>query len=55
MNMTENFTEQKWNTFEASGKIADYLQYKGVNMKNFSDKNVTVSAGGITAANTAEC
>jgi hypothetical protein len=38
--MTENFTEMKWNKFEASGKVADYLQYKGVNTKTFTDKTV---------------
>jgi hypothetical protein len=41
--MTENFTEMKWNKFEASGKVADYLQYKGVNTKTFTDKAVTVN------------
>jgi hypothetical protein len=35
--MTENYNEMKWNTFEASGKIADYLQYKGINTKTFTD------------------
>jgi hypothetical protein len=38
--MTENFSEQKWTAFEASGKISDYLQYKGVNAKTFTDKSV---------------
>jgi hypothetical protein len=39
--MTENFTEMKWNKFEASGKVADYLQYKGISAKTFTDKNIT--------------
>jgi hypothetical protein len=38
--MTENFTEMKWNKFEASGKVADYLQYKGITAKTFTDKSV---------------
>jgi hypothetical protein len=41
--MTENYAEMKWNKFEASGKVADYLQYKGVNSKTFTDKAVTIS------------
>ncbi|MDR0974710.1 MAG: hypothetical protein LBL80_03345 [Ruminococcus sp.] len=39
--MTENYNEMKWNTFEASGKIADYLQYKGINTKTFTDMKNT--------------
>jgi hypothetical protein len=39
--MTENFTEMKWNKFEASGKVADYLQYKGISAKTFTDKSVS--------------
>ncbi|MDR0987411.1 MAG: hypothetical protein LBL98_06965 [Ruminococcus sp.] len=35
--MTENYNDMKWNTFEASGKITDYLQYKGINSKTFTD------------------
>jgi hypothetical protein len=54
MIMTENFTEQKWTAFEASGKIADYLQYRGLNTKNFTDKNVSVTNEGI-AVNKTEC
>jgi hypothetical protein len=50
--MTENFTEQKWNTFEASGKIADYLQYKGVNSKSFTDKTMQTTQGNIIVNNT---
>ncbi|MDR0904440.1 MAG: hypothetical protein LBM59_07390 [Ruminococcus sp.] len=38
--MTENYNDMKWNTFEASGKIADYLQYKGINTKTFTDNRV---------------
>ncbi|MDR0947121.1 MAG: hypothetical protein LBM87_05190 [Ruminococcus sp.] len=39
--MTDNFSEQKWNQFEATGKISDYLEFKGV--KNFSDKTCSES------------
>jgi hypothetical protein len=38
--MTENYNEMKWNTFEVSGKIADYLQFKGISTKSFTDKAV---------------
>jgi hypothetical protein len=38
--MTENFNDSRWNTFESTGKVADYLQYKGINSKNFTDKTV---------------
>lgn len=36
-NMTDSFSENKWSQFEISGKISDYLEYKGVNTKNFSN------------------
>jgi hypothetical protein len=45
--MTENFTEMKWNKFEASGKVADYLNYKGINSKTFTDKTVQTTEGRI--------
>ncbi|MCM1523051.1 MAG: hypothetical protein NC120_01225 [Ruminococcus sp.] len=28
--MTENFSQNRWNVFENSGRVADYLYYKGV-------------------------
>lgn len=28
--MTEKFNEDRWNTFENSGRVADYLYYKGI-------------------------
>lgn len=28
--MTEQFSDTKWNTFENSGRVADYLSYKGI-------------------------
>jgi hypothetical protein len=41
--MTETFGDSKWNTFETTGKVADYLQYKGINSKNFTDKTVQIN------------
>jgi hypothetical protein len=38
--MTENYNEMKCNTFEAIFKFADYLQYKGINTKTFTDNRV---------------
>ncbi|MGN0665714.1 MAG: hypothetical protein ACI4KF_04225 [Huintestinicola sp.] len=35
--MTETYTDDKWNTFESSGRISDYLAYKGVGTKGVSD------------------
>ena len=32
--MTEQFSDTKWNTFENSGRIADYLSYKGIGGSN---------------------
>lgn len=28
--MTEQFSDTKWNIFENSGRVADYLSYKGI-------------------------
>lgn len=30
-------TESKWDRFEASGKVSDYLEYKGILIKNYSN------------------
>ena len=38
-NMTDSYNENKWSQFEISGKVSDYLEYKGVNSKNFSNAN----------------
>ncbi len=32
--MTEQFSDTKWNTFENSGRVADYLSYKGIGGSN---------------------
>ncbi len=34
--MTETFTEDRWNIFENSGRVADYLYYKGIGSKSIS-------------------
>ena len=31
--MTEQFSDTKWNTFENSGRVADYLSYKGIGVR----------------------
>ncbi len=28
--MTEKYNGERWNTFENSGRVADYLYYKGI-------------------------
>ena len=28
--MTEDFSRDRWNVFENSGRVADYLYYKGI-------------------------
>lgn len=35
--MIESYTENKWNKFELSGRVTDYLEYKGIPSKNFSN------------------
>ncbi len=35
--MTDSFNENKWSQFEISGKVSDYLEYKGINTKKFSN------------------
>ena len=32
--MTEIFDQNRWNTFENSGRVADYLYYKGIGGKS---------------------
>ncbi len=32
--MFDSNAESKWTEFEASGSIADYLEYKGITVKN---------------------
>lgn len=34
--MTDSFTEERWRTFENSGRISDYLFYKGIGVKTIS-------------------
>lgn len=36
-NMTDNYNENKWDKFEISGKVSDYLDYKGITTKSFSN------------------
>lgn len=35
--MTDSYNENKWNKFELSGRVADYLDYKGIPAKYFSN------------------
>jgi|GEM_PF-5465191 len=35
--MTDSYNENKWSQFEISGKVSDYLEFKGVNTKNYSN------------------
>ncbi len=41
--MIDNYDENKWNKFELSGRITDYLDYKGINTKFFSNIKGEVS------------
>lgn len=34
--MTEDFSENRWNIFENSGRVSDYLYYKGIGVKSIS-------------------
>ena len=34
--MIEENTESMWNRFESSGRVSDYLEYKGILKKNYS-------------------
>lgn len=35
--MIDNYNENKWYIFETTGKINDYLEYKGIPTKFYSD------------------
>lgn len=35
--MIESNCETKWSQFESSGRISDYLEYKGITTKNYSN------------------
>lgn len=35
--MIDNYNENKWDKFELTGRISDYLEYKGVATKIYSD------------------
>ncbi|MCM1023937.1 MAG: hypothetical protein NC395_07750 [Prevotella sp.] len=39
--MTDSYNENKWNKFELSGRISDYLDYVGISTKFFS--NITAA------------
>ena len=41
--MIDNYDENKWNKFELSGRITDYLDYKGINTKFYSNIKGEVS------------
>jgi hypothetical protein len=41
--MTDNFSETKWNTFASTGKITDYLEFKGAFSKNFGARTCGVA------------
>ena len=34
--MIEETTESKWGRFESSGRVSDYLEYKGIMTKTYS-------------------
>ncbi len=36
--MIDNYNENKWDRFELTGRINDYLEYKGISTKFYSDK-----------------
>ncbi|MBD5145551.1 MAG: hypothetical protein HDT21_06560 [Ruminococcus sp.] len=56
--MLDNYNENKWDKFELSGRISDYLDYVGVPTKIFS--NITASeapnpaGGGTDGVSTAD-
>ncbi len=35
--MTESFSDKQWRIFESTGRIADYLAYRGIGVKSISD------------------
>lgn len=35
--MIDNYDENKWNKFELSGRVTDYLDYRGIPTKYFSN------------------
>ena len=35
--MIESNFETKWSQFESSGRVTDYLEYKGITTKSFSN------------------
>lgn len=37
--MTINYNEDKWDVFETSGRISDYLAYKGILLSNSKGDN----------------
>lgn len=43
--MTETFSDDRWNAFESSGRVSDYLFYKGIGVKSISSvKGESVNA-----------
>lgn len=50
--MIDNYNENKWDKFELSGRISDYLDYVGVPTKIFS--NITASEASDPAGNGAD-
>lgn len=41
--MTEDFSRDRWNVFENSGRVADYLYYEGIGSRELPTSR---SAGG---------
>lgn len=50
--MIDNYNESKWDKFELTGKINDYLEYKGIPTKFYSDiKGAYVDENGKGSSN----
>ena len=42
--MTDKFSDTRWNIFENSGRVADYLSYKGIGVSRPRVREVTENA-----------
>lgn len=53
--MTETFTDERWNTFESSGRVSDYLAYKGIGSKSISSPKGEMSHADNNGGNGSSC
>lgn len=52
--MTDTFSEDRWNIFENSGRVADYLYYRGIGVKKLSEGAVKNAQDSVRSGNRSE-